>query len=103
MRLLPVVAAICIVACGSNPFLYTAEAVTKKVLTDALSSQVKTIHSRLDTLEDLIRSQQASITMLVRSQRRNADAIAKLNGVATKEHNRFHRLMVKLNGKKELK
>ena len=62
-----------LVGCGSNPFLFTAEAVTDKVLNDTLEKKIKPFHShmnkRLDTIEELVRSQQTNINFLIQSQK----------------------------------
>ena len=71
MRLLAIV--FLATACGSNPFLFTAEAVTDKVLNDTLEKKIKPFHShmnkRLDTIEELVRSQQTNINFLIQSQK----------------------------------
>lgn len=92
--------ALLLISCGTlNPLVYTAEAVTEKVLEDALHSKMEGIHKRLDTLEALIRTQQTNITLLVRSQRLNGLEFAKWKKESHEKHEKVEKYLAKMNGK----
>lgn len=91
------------ISCGTNPLLYTAEAVTEKALHSVLDKKLKPLHEnlekRLNSLEELIRSQQTSINLIVRSQRDSNLKMHKWRTINDARHTKVERYLAKMNGK----